>query len=104
MSARVRGTLSAIVGQTEHTTANRLSAVDQFAAGLEVLSEGCFIELAGTLEAGPVLAAVLRKTGKRPKLAADAVLVRELKSPAAVVRAAAVVQLHGQFSCDRVQR
>jgi putative heme-binding domain-containing protein len=51
------------------------------------------VELAGQLEDGPVLAAVLREFGARPKLDVDALLLKELDSAQAVVRAEAIRSL-----------
>src|SRR5262249_46884618 len=50
-------------------------------------------KLAGTLEDGPVLAEVLRLAGKRPKLAAESLMLRKTVSPDADVRAAALEAL-----------
>jgi HEAT repeat protein len=51
------------------------------------------IDLADALEDGPVLAAVLLQTGKRPKLGAGSLLIDKVGSPSAEVRAAAAEAL-----------
>jgi len=84
----VREMLLAVVREKEHATANRLGALAQVAEGLDDGLEQCLIDLAGALEDGPVLAAVLLQTGKRPKLGAGSLLIGKVDSPSAEVRAA----------------
>ena len=89
----VREMLVRIVREEDHAAANRLSALAQVASGLDEATEACLIDLAGELEDGPVLAALLEQTGKRTKLGVGPLLVRKLNSTSAEVRAAAVQAL-----------
>jgi putative membrane-bound dehydrogenase-like protein len=92
-AAEVRPLLGAVVGEEKHTTANRLAALTLVAQGLDQGSEAWLLELAGSLEDGPVLAEALRQAGKRAQLKASPLLVRKSSAPDPVVRAAAVETL-----------
>jgi putative heme-binding domain-containing protein len=95
----VRAMLLAVVREREQADANRLVALTQMSGGLEEASEPCLIDLADSLDDGPVLAAVLDQTGKRPRLAAGVMLRRKLSSPSVDVRAAAVRAMV-ELRCD----
>jgi putative membrane-bound dehydrogenase-like protein len=85
--------LEAVVRDRRHSPANRQSALAHFTRGLDEAVPGALLELAEALEDGPILADVLRRTGKYPKLPAAPVLARKLHSPDAEVRAAAIETL-----------
>jgi putative membrane-bound dehydrogenase-like protein len=89
----VRRSLAGVVGDQQHTKANRLTALALFAAGLDSSSEGQLLDLAGAVRDGAVLAAVLRCVGKRPRLRSTALLLRHTRSPSVAVRAAALEAL-----------
>ncbi len=87
-----RRTLEAVVRNPKHNSMNRLTALALFAKGLEANPEP-FLTLAQTLEDGPVLADILRRLGKNPRLPAVPVLAAKLRSADAEVRAAAIEAL-----------
>ncbi|HEV3263069.1 MAG TPA: HEAT repeat domain-containing protein, partial [Gemmataceae bacterium] len=89
----VRGYLGMIAGDKKHSTANRLTALALFAGGLDPANESQLLKLAGEIEEGLVLAELLRRIGQRPGLGAAPLLSRNLTSPAAEVRTAAVEAL-----------
>ena len=65
------------------------------------------LKIAQTMDDGPLLAAVLREFGTRPKLNADDVLLEKLKSPSSVVRAEAIRSLgkrNSKPALDHVER
>jgi putative heme-binding domain-containing protein len=85
--------LAEVVRDQEHAEANRLMALGLVASGLNETSEDRLLELAGGVEDGPVLAALLRQLGKRPRLKAVPLLLNKASSPRAAVRAAVVEAL-----------
>jgi putative membrane-bound dehydrogenase-like protein len=85
-----RDLLLAVVGERKKPTANRFTALMLLAGGLDEASEPRLLELARALEDGPVLAAVVRELGKRPRLKASKLLLDKLNSSDPAVRAAAV--------------
>jgi putative membrane-bound dehydrogenase-like protein len=85
-----REDLAAVVVEKAHSAGNRLTALTMLAAGLDQSSEGQLLQLAGTVEDGPVLAETLRLVGKRPGLKGTPLLLDKLKSSEPDVRAAAV--------------
>jgi putative membrane-bound dehydrogenase-like protein len=91
--ALVRDMLLAIVREQEHSPVNRLAALMQLTSGLDDASHQCVTDLAATLDDGPVLAAVLREAGRRPRLTAKSLLIGKLTSSDAEVRAAAAEAL-----------
>jgi putative membrane-bound dehydrogenase-like protein len=92
-TAEVRQYLTAIVQDRRHSPANRRTAFALFADGLDDASTASLLALAQVLEDGPILADVLRRSGKYPKLPAVPLLTRKLRSPEAEVRAAAIETL-----------
>jgi putative heme-binding domain-containing protein len=92
-AAEVRRSLEAVVGDRRHSAANRLLALASFIAGLGEADPAPLLVFAQKLEDGPVLAEVLRRTAKYPRLPAASVLASKLSSPDAEVRAAAIETL-----------
>jgi putative membrane-bound dehydrogenase-like protein len=92
-AAETRKYLEATILDKRHTLVNRLAALALFHKGLDQAAAERLLVLARALEDGPVLAEVLRHTGKFSKLAAAGVLTAHLKSPDAQVRAAAIEAL-----------
>jgi len=92
-AAEIRGSLKTVVCDRKHSAANRLTALTLFAQGLDTATADLLLTLAPALEDGPVLADVLRRIGKYPKLASAPVLMGKLSSPEAEVRAAAIEAL-----------
>jgi putative membrane-bound dehydrogenase-like protein len=88
--ADVRKLIAAVAKDPRHTPANRLAALDLLVQGLDVAAEKQLLELAEAVEDGPVLAAVLRHLGRRPRLEATTFLLARLQSPRAEVRAASL--------------
>jgi putative heme-binding domain-containing protein len=91
--AEARKYLEAAVIDKQHTSANRLAALALFVRGLDEATADRLLALAQSLEDGPVLADVLQRISKYPKLPAAAALAGRLKSPDAQVRAAAIEAL-----------
>jgi putative membrane-bound dehydrogenase-like protein len=85
-----RDLLEAVVAGPNKPAAARLAALALFADGLDEAGEKRLLDLAGTLEDGPVLAEALRQLGERPRVDAARLLLGKLGSPDAAVRAAAV--------------
>src|SRR5207253_967952 len=101
----VRHSLEVVIRDPRHNTVNRLTAVGLFARGLDETAAAPLLALARGLEDGPVLADVLRRAGKYPKLAATPVLLHKLTSPDAEVRAAAIEalgELRAAEACTQV--
>jgi putative membrane-bound dehydrogenase-like protein len=92
-AGQTRRLLEALLSDRTHTTANRKAALDLWAGGLDDASERRLLEVAGSLEEGPVLAAVLRTIGARPKLPSSSLLIDKLSSRDPELRAAAVEAL-----------
>jgi putative membrane-bound dehydrogenase-like protein len=92
-AGEVRRPLARVVRSRQHTSANRLAALQLLTAGLDPAGERLLLELAGSVEDGVVLAELLRSVGKRPRLDANALLLRKAGSPSAEVRAGAVEAL-----------
>src|SRR5262249_49914282 len=69
-ASEARGPLKAVIGEKEYGPANRQRALSILVAGLDEPGAGVLLELARRLEDGPVLAEVLRQTGRYPKLGA----------------------------------
>jgi putative membrane-bound dehydrogenase-like protein len=85
-----RGLLARVVADREHTGANRLAALALLAKGLDDASAGLLLELAGAVEDGPVLADLLARLGRQPKVPTATLLIDKLNSPNWDVRRAAV--------------
>jgi len=79
--------VDAVVRDRQHSTANRQTAL---AILIEGMAPDALVPLAVALEDSPVLADVLRRIGKQPKLPVASLLVGKLRSPDADVRAAAI--------------
>jgi putative membrane-bound dehydrogenase-like protein len=79
--------VDAVVRDRRHSIANRQTAL---AILIEGMPPDALVPLAVALEDGPVLADVLRRFGKQPKLPVASLLVGKLHSPDADVRAAAI--------------
>ncbi len=90
-AVEIRKYLEPVIRDAGYTTRNRLAALALFVDGLAP-SES-LLTLAQALEDGPVLADVLRRLGRFPRLMAGAQLARHLKSTQAEVRAAAIEAL-----------
>jgi putative membrane-bound dehydrogenase-like protein len=88
-----RMVLEPVIGDRRHTDANRLTALALFAQGLDGAGGERLLTLAATLEDGPVLADLLRRTATLPKLMAGAMLAKHTRSAQAEVRAAAIEAL-----------
>ena len=82
-----------MVREKTYGTSNRLRALAMFVTGLDKDNAGRLLDLARGLEDGPVLAEMLRLTGRYPKLNAVALVASRVTSPVAEVRAAAVEAL-----------
>lgn len=87
---QVRDALTAIVKNAAHTAANRQAALEMLSKEADAAR---WLELAASVEDGPVLADVLTRVGKQPRAQAVPLLLRHLESPAAEVRAAALTAL-----------
>jgi HEAT repeat protein len=85
-----RDVLAEVIGDRGHTPANRRSALALCPGGDEGMSQEELLDLAGSLEDGPVLAAAIRQVTKRSMPRAATLLVAKLGSPDPGVRAAAV--------------
>jgi hypothetical protein len=85
-----RDVLAEVIGDRGHTPANRIAALALWPGGDEGMSQEELLDLAGTLEDGPVLAAAIRQVTKRSMPRAATLLVAKLGSPDPGVRAAAV--------------
>jgi putative membrane-bound dehydrogenase-like protein len=89
----VRAALFSLVRDPGHTMDNRLAALTYFAAGLDSAHAERLLDLTAALEAGPVLAAALRHIRARPALKSARLLLDQVGSPVAEVRAEAVETL-----------
>lgn len=89
----VRASLLRVIEDRKHTAGNRLSALTLLVRSLDEAGEARLLELAGSIEDGPVLAEVLRQTGKQSRLKASPLLIKKLSSPEPLVRAAAIEAL-----------
>jgi putative membrane-bound dehydrogenase-like protein len=92
-AAEVRPILARLVRDMAHSSDNRKSALEAFAAGLDATSTERLLALASSLEAGPVLAAALRHLRARSGFKAVTWLVDQAASPDTEVRAEAVESL-----------
>src|SRR5204863_362805 len=90
---QTRDLLETLIGDRAQTVANRQAALVFWVAGLDEASGGRLLALAGSLEDGPVLAAVLRQIGTRRALPGTSVLIDKLNSSTPELRAAAVEAL-----------
>jgi putative heme-binding domain-containing protein len=86
----VQAYLEAVVREPRHSSANRRAALRLFVRGLDKTAPDVLLTLAQSLEDGPVLADVIGRMSRYPKLAAATVLMRKIDSPKAEVRAAAI--------------
>jgi putative heme-binding domain-containing protein len=89
-AAGTRKMLEAASSDRRKPARARLQALALLAGGLDADSEKRLLVLAGALEDGPVLAAVLRQLAGRPRLDAAGLLLDKLGCADASVRAAAV--------------
>jgi putative heme-binding domain-containing protein len=90
---RTRSLLESIIGDREQTVANRQSALALWAGGLDDSSRDRLVALAGSLEDGPVLAALFRQIGRQRGLPATSLLVGKLRSVDPQLRVAAIETL-----------
>jgi putative heme-binding domain-containing protein len=88
-----REALSSVIRERAHATANRLKALTSFADGLDASTGGQLLEIAGSLEDGPIVAVTLHYLAKWPKLASTPLLVGKVNSSDPVVRATALETL-----------
>jgi putative membrane-bound dehydrogenase-like protein len=93
LAAQTRKLLEAVVSDRKKPASARLQALALLAGGLDGDSEKRLLALAGGLEDGAVLAAVLRQLGGRSRLDAAQILLGKLGAARASVRAAAVEAL-----------
>ncbi len=103
----VGDTLATLVRDTKQSDRNRLASLTIFARALDAESEHRLLDLAGSLEDGPVLAELIVQMVGRPELGAGPLLVAKLDSPEPLVRAAAVRALaerHESGSAAPVQQ
>ncbi len=98
-----RTLLEGIVREASRPDANRLTALRLLVEGLKASETATLLEIAKTIEDGPVLAKVLHEFSRRPKLGADTLLLAKLKSAKAEVRAAALRALTARKSSDAAQ-
>ncbi|HKB01709.1 MAG TPA: HEAT repeat domain-containing protein, partial [Gemmataceae bacterium] len=91
--ADTRTALEAVIREKGYGTSNRLRALSLFAGGLDAEGAKWLLDLARSLEDGPVLADVLRQTRRHPKLDAAPILASHTNSTVPDVRAAAVETL-----------
>jgi putative membrane-bound dehydrogenase-like protein len=87
-AADIRGYVEPVIADRRHTIANRRTALELFTRGLD--GGEPLLALARALEHGPVLADVLRRTAKYPRLKAGPLLANYAQSDKAEVRAAAL--------------
>jgi putative membrane-bound dehydrogenase-like protein len=79
-----------IIADRSHTTTNRLKALALWSGGSDNGDEARVLKLAGKLEDGPVLAAVIRRIGQCSIGGATSLIVDRLSSPDPIVRTAAI--------------
>jgi putative membrane-bound dehydrogenase-like protein len=106
-AAARRELLADIIAGRKKPASSRLAALALFADGLDEAGEKRLVDLAGSLEDGPVLAEALRQVGRRSRLLASRLLLGKLDSPEATVRAAAVealAALHVEEAAEPVRR
>ncbi len=89
-AANVRRHLVATIRNSEHSQANRQTALKQFSEGLDEAAAEELLAVSRELEEGPVLADALRRLARHPKLAAGQLLTKKLHSAEPEVRAAAI--------------
>jgi putative heme-binding domain-containing protein len=92
-ASAARPILREVVLRKALPVANRLSALSAFTASLPSDDMDSLVAFGEQLEDGPVLAAVLKEFGNRPKLAATDLLLAKLGSSSAEARAAAIRSL-----------
>jgi putative membrane-bound dehydrogenase-like protein len=97
---RTRALLEALARDRVQAAENRQKALATWVAGLDEAGAGRLLDLADSLEAGPVLAAALRHLGSKSRASATPVLVDKLRSTDAGVRAAAVEALSALRAAD----
>ncbi|MGD9856637.1 MAG: HEAT repeat domain-containing protein, partial [Planctomycetaceae bacterium] len=86
----VRGLLEGVIQSGAQTEENRLSALTQWAAHLQEGSESRLLDTGKTLDEGPVLAAMLREIGRRPKVDGSQLFMDHLEARQPDVRVAAM--------------
>ena len=89
----IRTIVRDVLALEEHTADNRLTALSVFVRDLDSRDSPTLLELAESVHNGRVLAGILREIGKRPEVLGDQLLLTQLTSEHAVVRAAAVRSL-----------
>ena len=100
-----RDLLEDVVRTRNYALDNRQNALAMLIAGLDAASEGRLPELADQVDEGPLLVALLRELGKRPKVDSRQLLLRKLDSADANVREAALMassSLHLNEAAGRV--
>lgn len=91
--AETRDRLETIARSKSQAAQNRLSALAMFVRGLDATTENSLLDVAGSLDDGVVLAAVLRELGRHASINATSVFLAEIDSADDDVRAAAVESL-----------
>jgi len=86
----VRPLLAQTIASKSRTDHNRLAALDLYNRGMNRDNEARLLNLANTIEDGPVLAALLTEIGRRPRVSGDRLLLDKLDSQQPDVRVAAL--------------
>lgn len=86
----LRDLLARVVADPKQLATNRSTALALLAGGLDEASAGRLLDLARSVEDGPVAAELIRELQKRPQLKAGPFLLARLSSQDANVRTAAV--------------
>jgi hypothetical protein len=89
-AASIRQPLLAAVTTRAKPASLRVKALTLMAGGLDEATEHRLLDLAGSLEDGPVLVEALHQLSKRPRLKANALILGKLDSSDPTVRAAAL--------------
>ena len=92
-AASVRDLVERVVRSKRHSEENRLTALGIFVRGLNRTSEKKLLELADSLNDGPVLAAVIAHMAPRGRLDCNTMLISKTRSKESTVRAAAIAAL-----------
>jgi len=100
----VRPLLREVVANNRQADAGRIAALQLFVSGLDAGSESMLKDLATQLQDGAVLAAIVTELGHRPKIKADAWLLKKLASPQPAMRAAAIRALSDRQSQAAAQQ
>jgi putative heme-binding domain-containing protein len=92
-AAEMHRYLEPVIRNPAQTSANRLTALSLFLTGLDEQHASALLVLSEQLEDGPVLAEALRAIGRYRQLSVAEILIRNLRSTNAAVRAAAAATI-----------